>query len=165
MLPTKGCDLCLCTKVSMRWNSLTEIMYRAAAFDVTGRKTSATLSNILRFAHKTARQESSKFYSDLRNASSLALTKYYCINCCCSAVTMPIKLSSYATWSTSETVASVRPPLNTVFFCLADVVSHVSMQPLYRQVPVNPWVWAMDWTIEYVLRYYMGFRIPCAGME
>ena len=31
--------------------------HRAAAFDVTGRKTSATLSVIFRFAHKTARQE------------------------------------------------------------------------------------------------------------
>ena len=29
------------------------------------------------------------------------------------------------TWSTSETVASVRLPLNAVFFCLAEVVSHV----------------------------------------
>ena len=58
-------------------------------------------SVLFRFAHKTARQESSKFYSDLRDASSLELIKYYCINCHCSAVTMPIKLSSYATWSTS----------------------------------------------------------------
>jgi len=41
------------------------------------------------------------------------------------AVTMPIKLSNYATWSTSETVASVQLPLNAVFFCLAGVVSHV----------------------------------------
>ena len=98
---------------------------RAAAFDVTGRKTSATLSVLFGLAHKTAMQESSKFYSDLRNASSLALTKYYCINCHCSAVTMPIKLSSYVTWSTSETVASVQLPLNAVFFCLAEVVSHV----------------------------------------
>ena len=100
-------------------------LHRAAAFDVTGCKTSATLSVLFRFAHKTARQESSKFYNDLRNASSLALTKYYCINCHFSAVTMPIKLSSYVTWSTSETVASVQLPLNAVFFCLAEVVSHV----------------------------------------
>jgi len=78
-----------------------------------------------RFAHKTARQESSKFYSDLRNASSLELTKYYCINFRCSTVTMPIKLSSYVIWSTSETVASVQLPLNAAFFCLAEVVSHV----------------------------------------
>jgi len=106
------------------------MQYRAAAFDVKGRKTSATLSVIFRFACKTARQESSKFYSDLRNASSLALTKYYCINFHCSTVTMPIKLSSYVTWSTSETVASVQLPLNAVFFCLAEVVSHVI---LWRQ--------------------------------
>ena len=85
---------------------------RAAAFNVTGRKTSATLSVLFRFAHKSARQESSKFYSDLRNASSLSLTKYYCINCHCSTVTMLIKLSSYVTWSTSETVASVQLPSN-----------------------------------------------------
>jgi len=39
---------------------------------------------------------------------------------CCSAVTMPIKLSSYTTWSTSEMVASVQLPLNFVFFCLAE---------------------------------------------
>ena len=89
------------------------------------RKTSATLSNTLHFAHKIAKQESSKFYNDLRNASSLELTKYYCINCRCSAVAMPIKLSSYATGSTSETVASVQLPLNSVFFCLVEVVSHV----------------------------------------
>ena len=37
---------------------------------------------------------------------------------------MPIKLNSYVTWSTSETVASVQLPLNAVFFCLAEVVSH-----------------------------------------
>jgi len=109
---------------------LSSIVYRAAAFDVAGCKTSATLSVIFRFTHKTARQESSKFYSDLRNASSLELTKYYCINCHCSTVTMPIKLSSYGTWSTSETVASVQLPLNAVFFCLAEVVSHVI---LWRQ--------------------------------
>ena len=82
-------------------------------------------SVLFRFAHKTARQESSKFYNDLRNASSVELTQYYCINCHCSAVTMPIKLNSYVTWSTSETVASVQLPLNDVFFCLAEVVSHV----------------------------------------
>jgi len=99
--------------------------YRAAVFDITGRKTSATLSVLFRFAHKNAGQEGSKFYSDLRNASSLAPTKYYCINCHCSAVTMPIKLSSYMTWRTSETVASLQLPLNPVFFCLAEVVSHV----------------------------------------
>jgi len=46
---------------------------RVTAFDVTGRKTSETLSNIVHFAHKTAVQESSKFYSDVRNASSQVL--------------------------------------------------------------------------------------------
>ena len=98
-------------------------------------------SVLIRFTHKTARQESSKFYCDLRNASSLALTKYYCINCHCSAVTMPIKLSSYVTWSTRETVASVQLPLNTVFFCLAEVVSCdfvTSMQPLYTASTFSP---------------------------
>ena len=96
-------------------------LYRAAVFDVTGCKTSATLSVICRFAHNTARQESSKFYSDLRNASSQVLLYQRSL----SAVTMPIKLSCYITWSTSETVASVQLPLNAAFFCLAELVSHV----------------------------------------
>ena len=39
--------------------------------------------------------------------------------------TMPMKLSSYATWSISETVPSVLLPLNALFFCFAEVVSHV----------------------------------------
>ena len=65
----------------------------AAAFDVTGRKASATPSVIFCFMCKTAGKKSSKFYSDLRNASSLELTKYY-VNCRCSTVTMLIKLSS-----------------------------------------------------------------------
>ena len=43
----------------------------------------------------------------------------------CSTVTMPIKLSSYATWCTSETVASVQLPLNSMFFCLVEVLSHI----------------------------------------
>ena len=67
-------------------------------------------SVMFRFFHKTAWQESSNFYSDLRNASSSELTKYYCVNCCCSAVTMPIRSSSYATWSTSELLVSVQLP-------------------------------------------------------
>ena len=85
-----------------------------AAFDVTACKTSATLSDILRFTHKTARQERSKFYSDLRNASSLELTKYYGVSCRGSMVTMPTKLSSYATSSRSATVVSVQLSLNSV---------------------------------------------------
>ena len=55
----------------------------------------------------------------------MELTKYYCVNCHCSAVAMLIKLSSYMTWSASETVASVQLPLNSVLFCLAEVHSHV----------------------------------------
>ena len=47
------------------------------------------------FICKNARQESSKFYSVLRNAKSLELTKYYCVNCHHSAVTMLIKQSRY----------------------------------------------------------------------
>jgi len=38
---------------------------------------------------------------------------------------MPIKLSSYTTWSTSEKVASVQLPLNFVFFCLAEALSYM----------------------------------------
>ena len=99
--------------------------YRAAAFDVTGRKTTETSSVIFRFSHKTAWQESSNFYSDLRNASRSELTKYYCVNYHCSAGTMPIRSSSYATLSTSELLVSVQLPLNSMFFCHAEVLSHV----------------------------------------
>jgi len=94
-------------------------------FDITGCKTSATPSATFRFIHKNAGQESGKLYSDLRNASSLKLNEYYCVNCCYSTVTMVTKLSSYASWSISEIAPSVQPPLNAVFFCLAEVVSHV----------------------------------------
>ena len=38
---------------------------------------------------------------------------------------MPIKLSGYVTWSTSETVTSVQLPLNSVFLCLVEVLNHV----------------------------------------
>ena len=66
--------------------------YRAAACDVTGCETSAT----------------SLLYSisfiRLHGKKALELTKYYSINCHCSTVTMLIKLSSYVTWSTSETL-------------------------------------------------------------
>jgi len=64
----------------------------------------------------------SKFYSDLRNASSLELTKYYCV-----AVTMPIELSSYATWSTGEMVASVQLQLNSLFVYLEEVLIVTSL--------------------------------------
>jgi len=37
---------------------------------------------------------------------------------------MVIKLHSYVTWSTSETVASVQLPLNSVFFGLVEELSH-----------------------------------------
>ena len=89
-------------------------------FDVIGCKTSVTPSVIFRFIRRNAWQESSKFYSDLRRASSLELTRYYCVNChynqelalplissCYNIVTMPIKLSSYVTGSTSEMIPSV----------------------------------------------------------
>ena len=72
-----------------------------------------------------SRQESSKFYSNFRNTSSLEHAKCYCVNCRCSAVTMPTTLSSYVTWSTSERVASVQLPMNSIFFCLAEVPSHM----------------------------------------
>jgi len=52
----KACKLCAYTPLSVY--SKQSSIYRAAAFEVTGRKISATLSDILRFAHKTARQES-----------------------------------------------------------------------------------------------------------
>ena len=98
---------------------------RVLESDVTCRKTTETPSVILRFFHKSVWQESSNFYSDLRNASSSELTKYYCVNCRCSAVTKPIRSSSYATWSASESVVSVQLPLNSTFFCYTEVLSHV----------------------------------------
>jgi len=93
---------------------------RPATFDVKGCKTPPPLHSVL-----FIRLQGSKFYGDLRNASNLELLKYYYVNCHCSTVAMPIWLSSYAAWSTSETVASVQLPLNAVFFCLAEVLSHV----------------------------------------
>ena len=58
---------------------------------------------------------------------------------------MPIRSSSYATSSTSELVVSVQLPLNTMFFCHVEVLSHVffrhhsaSMQPLYTALPAGP---------------------------
>ena len=38
---------------------------------------------------------------------------------------MPIRSSSYATSSTSELLVSVQLPLNSMFFCHAEVLSHV----------------------------------------
>jgi len=52
------------------------------------------------------------------------------------------KLSSYVTWSTSEAVASVQLPLNAVFFCLAEVVSHVI---LCRQCSRSMYMAEDDW--------------------
>ena len=71
--------LVLCNSTT---TGITITINRAAAFDITGHKTSAV---IFRFVCNNARQESSKFYGDLRNASSLELAKYHCINCHCSA--------------------------------------------------------------------------------
>jgi len=93
-------------------------LYRAAAFDVMS-YSFYLLYSILFVGNE--RQESSKFYSDLRNTNSLEPTiKCYFINWHCSAVTMTIKLSSYMTWSTSEKVASIQLPLNSVFFHLVE---------------------------------------------
>ena len=119
---------------------------RVPAFDITDCKTTATPSVVFCFILKTAKQWSSKFYIDLRNTSSLELTKYYCVNCSCSAVTMPIKLSSYTTWSTSETVASVA--LRKYLEC--DFVT--SFQPLYLQLTPEPlckwcWLWRRSVTL------------------
>ena len=75
--------------------------------------TSPAVKHPLLYSRKNAEQESSKFYSDLRNPSSLERTKYHCVNCHCSAVTCTMLISSYATWSTSETLASVQLPLNS----------------------------------------------------
>ena len=54
--------------------------------------------------------------------SSLELTQYYCVNCHCITVTVPIKLNSCVSWSASEMAASVHLPLSSV---LAEVLSHM----------------------------------------
>jgi len=51
----------------------------------------------------------------LYSYASLKITKYYCVDYRCSAVSIPIKPSSCVIWSASETVASVQLPLNSVF--------------------------------------------------
>ena len=57
-----------------------------------------------------------KIVSSIKEANCLELAKYSCVNCHCSAVTMPIKLDSYVTWSASETVAALRKYL-VKWFC------------------------------------------------
>ena len=57
--------------------------------------------------------------------ATFGCTKACCVNCRCSAVTVPIRSGSYATWSARETVVSIQPPLSSTFFCLADVLSHM----------------------------------------
>ena len=61
---------------------------------------------------------------------------------------MLIWLSSYVTWSTSETVAFVQLPLNSVFFCLAEEISHVIFvtwrQLLYRLIPRHLSLWQLE---------------------
>ena len=108
----------LCISLAQALTLCTGCTIRAAVFDITGRKST------LCYIPKTARQESSNFYSDLRNASSSEITKYYCVNCRCSAVTMPIRSNSYATSSTSELVVSTQScPCSSAMH--AKVLSHV----------------------------------------
>ena len=57
--------------------------------------------------------------------AAFGCTKARCVNCRCSAVTVPIRSDSYATSSTTETVVSIQPPLSSTFFCLANVLSHM----------------------------------------
>jgi len=52
-------------------DALSSNHYRVAAFDVTGRKISATPSVVFHFVCKNAGQESSKLYSDLRTKKKL----------------------------------------------------------------------------------------------
>ena len=62
------------------------------------------------------------------------LTKYYCVNCHFSAITMPIRLSSYVTWSTSETGFRSAAIELHVLLPRRSTQSHgfvTSMQPLY----------------------------------
>jgi len=78
---------------------------------------------IFHFIHKNAGQET--VILETQAARNLP-----CANFHCSAVTMLIKLSSYVTWSMSETAASVQLPLNSVIFCLVEALSHMI---LWRQ--------------------------------
>lgn len=61
-------------------------------------------------------RQGKKILSSIKEANSLELAKYYCVNCRCSAVTMPIKLDSYVSWSASELVAALRKYL-VKWFC------------------------------------------------
>ena len=99
-------------------------------------------SVISHFVRMNANQESGKFYSDLRNTSSLELTQYYCVNCHCIAVTVPIKLNSCVSWSASETVASVHLPSSSV---LAEVLGHII---LWRQCSC-----------------FIAMQLPCSDMH
>ena len=99
----------------MLWNLSIEQLHLTSQ---TACKTSAAPSVIFHFIHKNAGQET--VILETQAAWNLP-----CANFHYSAVTMLIKLSSYETWSMSETAASVQLPLNSVFFCLAEVLSHM----------------------------------------
>ena len=101
------------------------LTYRVLAIDVTGRKTTETPSVILCFSHKTVWQKAviSTMILETQAARNLR-SSYYCVNCRCSAVTMPIRSSSYATLSASESIVFVQLPLNSMFFCHTEVLSH-----------------------------------------
>jgi len=88
---------------------LSQCCYRAAAFDVTGHKhpQHPLLWYVLFIRIQGKKVVSSTVILEAQAA-------YYCVCCHCSAVTMPIKLSSYVTWSANETVASLQLPLNSV---------------------------------------------------
>jgi len=123
--------------------------HRAAAFNITSRKTSTTLSVIFRFVYNSARQESNVFYT-----SSVEVTKYYCNNCRCSTVTM-LHLES------SEAVASVQLPLNSVFFCLVEVFSGVILWPqcshsVHCPTSTKMYICVHYLYLKYVLPIYSG---------
>ena len=77
--------------ILMGWSN---VCYKAAAFDATKRKMSTIPSVLFHFLRMNTGQ---KIVSSIKEANCLELAKYSCVNCHCSAVTMPIKLDSYVT--------------------------------------------------------------------
>ena len=83
---------------------------------------------------------------------------------------MPIRSRSYATSSTSELAVSVQLPLNSMFFCHAEVLSHVffsrhsaSMQPLYschfKLRSSGLWTYSItSWS--YLWRLFLALQSP-----
>jgi len=90
-------------------------------FDVTDRKTTTIPSVAFQLQGKKVVR--SRVILEMQAAWNLPSTTVSTVT----VVQLPcrFKLSSYATWSTSETVASLQLPLNSVLFCTEEVLSHM----------------------------------------